>query len=124
MFSLFGGAVLPDGMIGTILPPMSSISELDELVAQLNELSPPPHDPRVMDPNNTINITPGTGEWIVVVLFGGMLALRAQYRTHSGEVVVLTPKDEVRGNPRRVGEALRWTVRILGASRHYWSRAE
>jgi len=102
---------------------MSSIAEVEELVTQLNELSPPPHDPRVIDPNNTINIVPGSGEWIVVVLYGGTVALRARYQTHGGGTVTLTPKDEVRGTPRRVGEALGWTVRILGASRHHWGRS-
>lgn len=94
---------------------MSSITELNLLVEKLNEISPPPKLP--LGVNFAVA---NSGQWVVTRVGAGVYAIRAVYQTTNGEEVTVKLENEVQGFLPAVTTAIRFTLSILGSSRHYW----
>lgn len=94
---------------------MSSISDLELLIDQLNEVAPPPKIPLGLN-----EIIKGSGKWQLVMVGAGMYAIRAVYRNTRGEEVECRQENEIVGFIPAVTTAVRFTLSIMSSSRHYW----
>jgi|688.fasta_scaffold27185_4 hypothetical protein len=94
---------------------MSSISDLELLIEQLNEVAPPPKIPLGVN-----QIIKDSGEWRLVKVGAGLYAVRGIYRNARGEEVECRQENEIVGFAPAVTTAVRFTLSILSSSRHYW----
>jgi hypothetical protein len=94
---------------------MSSISDLELLIEQLNETAPPPKIPLGLN-----EIIKGSGQWQLARVGAGMYAIRAVYRNVRGEEVECRQENEIVGFIPAVTTAVRFTLSIMSSSRHYW----
>ena len=94
---------------------MATISDLEILADRLTEEMPPP--PQLAGVVNTI---PGTGRWIIARTGAGTYALRIEYQTAAGELIVVRQQSELKGFPDTLAQAIRFTLEVATASRHYW----
>jgi hypothetical protein len=94
---------------------MSSISDLELLIEQLNEVAPPPKAPLGLN-----EIIKGSGQWQLARVGAGMYAIRGVYRNTRGEEVECRQENEIVGFIPAVTTAVRFTLSILSSSRHYW----
>lgn len=97
---------------------MATISELENLVNELTATMPPPS--QMVDPLE--NVIPDSGEWILTRAGAGTYAVRARFATAGGGLILVRAEDEIRGYPATVATALRFTLQVATASRHYWVR--
>lgn len=94
---------------------MASISNLQELADQLTQCLPPPQQPKGIDRVDLMN-----GRWVVAKTGMGMFAIRAEYTTTQGEVVMYRQDDEIMGYPQAVVASLKFAIQVGNSHRHYW----
>lgn len=97
---------------------MSNIfDELDELARELGQIMPPPRAPQGLRiPDGSV------GSWFIDNVWPGYYALRAQYVTPDGDVVVGEPDRKLVGQPQALLMALGFAVNLAKVNRYEWHR--
>jgi hypothetical protein len=88
---------------------------LDELVDQLNAVYPPP-----IELCAAMNPLAGSGRWVLHRVGAGLYAVRAEYKLADGSTVQARQGNEMVGLPSGLATSLRFTLGIVGATRHEW----
>lgn len=95
--------------------PTTPNDDLEELVAELNLVYPPPA--KLSGVENTV---PGSGRWVLGRVGSGVYAVRAEYTRLDGSTVRAKSEHEVVGFPAAIASSLRFTIGLMSATRHGW----
>jgi hypothetical protein len=94
---------------------MSSITEINLLIEELNQVAPPPKLPKGVN-----NVRENSGLWKLALLGAGLYALRAVYEDKQGNPIEVRMENEVKGFLPAVTIAVRFSLSIMSSSRHHW----
>lgn len=70
------------------------------------------------------NIVPNSGKWTVQKVGSGMYAVRPEYQTKDGEIIVATRNGEIKGFPNTIETSLRFAISVTTSSRFYWAAVD